>query len=78
MAYFNYHAKIQQKICDGKLISYSFCNDYENIGFAMVLHMDKDYPIREHKFEEYFELIGKLYQTKKVDGIYHTTFLGKW
>ena len=77
MSYFSYHNKIKSLIKQGFLDSYYFDNNYGKIGFSMVLTIkSKTYPIREHRFEEYFELIGKLYATKKVDGVYHTTFFG--
>lgn len=76
MTYFNYHAKIKQKICSGELKSYHFDLHYKNIGFALVLNFtDKSYPIREHKFSEYFKLIGKHYSITKKGQIFCTTFL---
>ena len=75
MAYFNYHSKIQKLVEQGKLSCYYFCQNYNKIGFALVLVIDgKNYPIREHKFDEYFDLIGRYYSTKKVGDFYHTTF----
>lgn len=76
MGYYNYHSKIKRLVTDGKLLSYYFDSEYKNIGFAMVLCCDgKKYPIREHHFEEYFDLIGKFYITKKSGEIYETTFI---
>lgn len=76
MTYFSYHNKIQKLIKDGFLTSYYFDCNYANIGFALVLNIkNRNYPIREHKFEEYFALIGEYYTTKKVDDVYHTTFI---
>ena len=76
MAYFSYHNKIKNLLKQGKLKLYYFDQNYKNIGFCMVLDFnDKHYPIREDKFDIYFELIGKYYTTKKVDEFYQTTFI---
>lgn len=73
MAYFNYHARITQKIKNGELEYYYFEPNYKNIGFAMVLcFANKKYPVRENRFGEYFDLIGSFYVTTKVDNIYKT------
>lgn len=73
MAYFNYHAKVMQKIKNGELEYYYFEPDYKNIGFALVLCFGaKKYPIRETLFDEYFELIGKFYQTEHKNDLYFT------
>lgn len=78
MAYFNYHSKIKGLLNNGKLDCYYFENNYKNIGFALVLSINgKKYPIREHHFDEYFNLIGKLYDTTKQEEIYKTTFKNK-
>lgn len=75
MAYFNYHAKIKQKIRAGELTSYYFQNDYNKIGFCLVLcFVDKKYPIREYRFDEYFALIGELYKIKKMGDFFNTEF----
>lgn len=76
MSYFSYHNKIQNLIKQGLLTEYYFDSNYNKIGFCLVLVIDKKlYPIREHRFEDYFSLIGSLYTTKKVAGSYQTTFL---
>lgn len=73
MAYFNYHARIVQKIKNGELEYYYFEPNYKNIGFALVLcFIDKKYPIKESRFKEYFDLIGNFYITIKVGNIYKT------
>lgn len=75
MTYFNYHSKIQKLIREGKLEGYYFDYNYKNIGFALVLIIEgKKYPIREHKLEEYFLLIGEFYSTTKTkDNFFKTT-----
>ena len=73
MAYFDYHARVKRLILDGKLKSYHFERAYKNIGFALVLCFDdKVYPIREDRFFEYFEIIGRLYSTKKCGNVFLT------
>ncbi|MBO5884264.1 MAG: hypothetical protein J6Q51_00540 [Clostridia bacterium] len=59
MGYFSYHNKIQSKIKKGELASFCFVDEYHGISPALVLYF-KDgttYPIREHKFDEYFKLL---------------------
>lgn len=76
MAYFNYHAKIKQKICNGELVSYHFEEHYKGIGFALVLCFeDRCFPIREYRFIEYFELIGDLYSTQHKNGVFITKYV---
>ena len=78
MAYYNYHAKIKNKIKDGKLSYYYFDDEYKNIGFALVLCFNNEkYPIREKRFTEYFDLIGSLYFTKVSENFYYTYFKQK-
>lgn len=75
MAYFNYHARVMQKIKAGELTSYHFDANYKNIGYALVLcFQDKSYPIREEKFADYFSLIGDLYYIKKEKACCVTKF----
>lgn len=76
MAYFDYHNKIKKLIKDGKLKSFFFEKAYKNIGFALVLCFDdKKYPIREERFAEYFELIGKHYAILQKDKECQTEYL---
>ena len=76
MAYFDYHAKVKKLVREGQLTSYYFDKQYNKIGFALVLVLnEKKYPIREDKFEEYFDLIGKFYGTKRVKNQFFTTYL---
>lgn len=59
MAYFNYHAKAQNLIKSGHLINYEIVAKWNNISPALVLYFDnnKPMPIREHRFDEYFEIL---------------------
>lgn len=59
MGYFNYHAKIKNKIKNGELQRFEFVDEYNNIKPALVLHFcdGKVFPIREHMFDEYLKLL---------------------
>ncbi len=60
--YFNYHAKAKKLILDGELIRFEIVENYNGITPALVLYFKnhKPMPIRQHKFEEYFELFDKI------------------
>lgn len=57
--YFNYHAKAIKLIKQGNLISYKIFENWNNISPALVLFFknNKPMPIRQHKWQEYFDLI---------------------
>lgn len=55
-----YHNKIKQRIKNQELISYEFVDKYGTISPCLLLHFETDpkiRPIREHRFEEYRELL---------------------
>lgn len=55
-----YHNKIKKRIKQGELVSYEFVDRYKNISPCLLLHFDtKPYvrPIREHRFEEYSNIL---------------------
>jgi len=55
-----YHNKIKQRINNGELIKYEFVDRYKQIAPALLLYFKTDpyiRPIREHRFEEYKELL---------------------
>ena len=64
MAYFNYHATAKRLIREGKLRGYVVVEKYKNISPALLLFFDDTrhpvMPIREHRWEEYRELIVRL------------------
>lgn len=62
MSYFNYHAKVKQKIQEGKLVTFKIVDKYNSISPAMVLYFSdgKVMPIRQHRWDEYFDLISKI------------------
>lgn len=61
MTYYNYHAMVQKKISDGKLVSYKIVDKHNSISPAMLLYFNdgKVFPIRQHKWDEYFEIMSK-------------------
>lgn len=63
MAYFNYHATAKKLIGEGKLKGYIVVEKYKNISPALLLFFDDArhpvMPIREHRWEEYRELLDK-------------------
>lgn len=62
MGYFNYHAKLKRKIKEGELIKWEVVNQWNKISPALVLYFTDcpPMPVREYRFEEYFELLEKL------------------
>ena len=57
--YYNYHARNMERIRNGELVGYEFCNDGE---FAVILHFStKPFrrPIREHSLWRYEEVLRK-------------------
>lgn len=59
MGYYNYHAKIKQKIKDGELVRFEFVDNYKNYSPCLVLYFSdgKVYPIKEYMFDEYLKLL---------------------
>lgn len=59
MSYFNYHARAKNLIKNGELLYYTIVENYNNISPALVLYFKnhKPMPIREHRFDEYLELL---------------------
>jgi len=60
--YYNYHAKAKRLIREGHLIGWRFVEKHNKISPALVLFFDneKPMPIREHRFDEYIDLINGL------------------
>ena len=55
-----YHNKIKQRIKNKELVRYEYVKRYKNISPCLVLHFNtetKIRPIREHRFEEYEQLL---------------------
>ena len=64
--YFNYHAKAKNLIKNGKLIDYKIVEKYKNISPALLLIFDElIMPIRQHRWQEYFDLIEQMNADKK-------------
>lgn len=55
--YYNYHARNMERIRNGELVGYEFCDDGE---FALILHFStfpETRPIREHSLWRYEEIL---------------------
>lgn len=61
MPYFNYHAKAKNLIKEGHLVKFEFVPKWGAISPALVLFFDNNRPMptREHKFDEYMQLLNK-------------------
>jgi hypothetical protein len=61
-----YHNKIKQRIRNNELIKYEYMDKYKNISPCLLLHFSTEpftRPIREHRFNEYENLLNE--QIKK-------------
>lgn len=63
MGYFNYHTQLQQKIKDIGILKAEFMDEYNGISPCLLIYLNdgSKYPIREHKFDTYIDLINNLY-----------------
>jgi hypothetical protein len=55
-----YHNKIKQRIRNGELVRYEYVEQYKNISPCLLLYFSTEpfvKPIREHRFEEYEQLL---------------------
>lgn len=52
----------KKKISEGKLVTYKIVDNYNSISPAMLLYFNdgKILPIRQHKWNEYFEIMSKI------------------
>jgi hypothetical protein len=59
MGYFNYHAKAKNLIEAGHLTKFEIVKNWNGISPALVLYFDnsKPMPIREYRFDEYFNIL---------------------
>lgn len=62
MAYFNYHAKIKNKIRNGEMVNAEFVDKYHKISPALIITFSDGFiaPIRESHFADYIYLINNL------------------
>lgn len=62
MGYYNYHAQCKKLINSPHLLAVSILPEYKHIKPAMVFYFDnhRPMPIREYKWNEYFDLLKKL------------------
>lgn len=61
-----YHNKIKQRIKNNELLRYEYVDRYKSISPCLLLYFTTDpkiRPIRQHRFEEYEEILHK--QLKK-------------
>lgn len=57
MGYYNYHAMIKKRILSGESFEYELKDEYHNIAPCLLIKFnDKIYPIREYRWDEYFEI----------------------
>jgi len=67
--YYSYHSKIKQRINNGELISHHMVDEYNGISPCLLLIFKTEpgiRPIREHKFEQYKELLDERYETNTL------------
>jgi len=58
-----YHNKVKQRILNNELAYYEYVDSYKKISPCLLLHFDtepKIRPIREHRFQEYEELLKNI------------------
>jgi hypothetical protein len=59
---YSYHNRIKQRINNGELISFEYVEKYKSISPCLLLHFNTEpivRPIREHRFEQYENLLTK-------------------
>jgi hypothetical protein len=60
--YYNYHSRTKQRINNGELEDFKYVEKYKNISPCLLLYFNtepKIRPIREHRFEEYENILTK-------------------
>lgn len=58
-----YHNKIKQRIKNNELESYEYVERYKNISPCLILYFNTDpkiRPIREHRFDEYHDILNNV------------------
>ena len=56
-----YHNKIKQRIKQNELVRYEYVEEYNSISPCLLLHFSTEplvRPIREHRFEEYEQILN--------------------
>lgn len=57
MAYYNYHSNIKKKIKQSKNTEMLIVNNYKYISPCLIIKTDDSYyPIREYRWQEYFDI----------------------
>ena len=61
MGYYNYHTILQQKIKETGIAKAIFFDEYHGISPALVIYLNDGsaYPVREHMFDVYINLINQ-------------------
>ncbi|MBT8194927.1 MAG: hypothetical protein HKO56_00350 [Bacteroidia bacterium] len=62
-----YHNKIKQRIKNNELVRYEFVDEYNSIKPCLLLHFETEpklRPIREHRFNEYEEILKGVVNTE--------------
>ncbi len=61
MGYYNYHTKLQQKIKEIGIAKAEFLDEYHGISPALLIYLNdgSTYPVREHMFDTYINLINE-------------------
>jgi len=69
MSYFNYHAKIKKLIKENQLFKIVLMSKYNNISPCMLLifKSNRPMPIREYRWQEYFDFFKAEKITDKID-----------
>lgn len=61
MSYFNYHSSVKRKIENSGEVQMIIVNNYKDISPCLVVITDSgNYPIREYRWQEYFDLADRL------------------
>ena len=64
-----YHNRIKQRIKNGELVGYEFCEDYPKIGECLVLKfstLPALRPIRPHRIVEYVDILAEWSRNKEA------------
>lgn len=61
MSYYNYHSNIKKKLRQAQNPQMTIVSNYKYISPCLIVQTDnQSYPIREYRWQEYFELASDL------------------
>ena len=70
MSYYNYHSNSKKKIKESTITEMFIVDNYNKISPCLIVKTDdKHYPIREYRWQEYFDIansIGIVIQDKRT------------